>query len=149
MVYFYILKDPRTNEVRYVGKTVNTINRFRQHVSKARRTVNPKEYSQRWIKILLTENLLPQLEVVFIVEDSEWEYYEIELIKKYNNLTNLTEGGQSVWWSKLSEEDKEKFRNKMKVVNKERPISDETREVWRQNAIKTHTGRKCTDKHKN
>lgn len=148
MIYIYALIDPRTTEIRYIGKTINPKDRFRHHISKARRATSPKEHSKRWIKTLLNEDLLPIMQILLTVEQTEWEYYEIEVIKLFNNLTNMTEGGQSVWWSKLSLEEQQSFRDKMKVVNKERPISDETREIWRQNAIKTHTGRKCTVKHK-
>jgi group I intron endonuclease len=145
MIYIYTLIDPRTNEVRYVGKTIEPKQRLANHIRKSRK---PKQHCQCWIKGLLDEGLKPLLKVLLVVEDSDWEYYEIETIKLFPNLTNRTEGGQSVWWSKLSEEEKESFRIKMKKVNKERPISEATREIWRQSAIKIHTGRKCTDKHK-
>lgn len=142
MIYIYTLEDPRTDEVRYVGKTINPKDRLRHHISKARTSKSPKEHSKRWIKSLLNENLLPKMKILLLVESKEWEFYEIECIKLFSNLTNMTEGGQSVWWSKLSEEERKTFKKKMSVVNKQRIISDETREAWRQNAIKTHTGRK-------
>lgn len=146
MKYIYTLAHPITNEVRYVGQTTNPVERLKNHLRKSYR---PKQHCQCWIKGLLLESLKPKLNIVLEVEDSEWEYYERAVIKLYSNLTNRTEGGQSVWWNNLTDEERQKFRNKMKVVNNmSNRLTPEGRQRMREAAIRTHTGRKCTKQHK-
>mgnify|MGYP002507805412 CR=1 FL=1 len=60
---FYYLKDPDTNEIRYIGRTVEEKGRLRNHVYEAKtRGRNKREV---WILSLLRKNKLPILEVFY------------------------------------------------------------------------------------
>ncbi len=43
--YIYTLSDPNTNEVRYVGKTINIKRRYKQHLYDKRQT----SHKNSWI----------------------------------------------------------------------------------------------------
>src|SRR5262245_22184632 len=76
----YALRDPRTQEVRYVGKTVNPRGRLKVHLHHARRGTS--WHVSRWIRELFAEGLLPQWEVLEIARGNaaacERECYRIE-----------------------------------------------------------------------
>lgn len=108
--YIYALIDPRTNAVRYIGKTHNVLGRFRGHCKGKGPT-----YSAKWIRQLAAEGLRPIVEVVEVVNSgvqADWEAAERQWIANFKlmgfKLTNLTEGGDSGWH--LSEESKDKIR---------------------------------------
>lgn len=93
--YIYILIDPRTNMIRYVGKADNCDNRFRKHIYEANTKNNHKA---NWIKSLLKENLTPILEIIDEVDNCEWEFWECHYISLYKSwgfvLVNQTNGGE-------------------------------------------------------
>jgi hypothetical protein len=97
LVSIYALRDPRKpDEIRYVGKAKDPIDRFRRHVKH-----NDKErYKCRWIKTLLDVGVMPELVILQIVEEGEWVVAEQQWIAHYRNLgmklTNLTEGGDGI-----------------------------------------------------
>ena len=91
--YIYILQDPLTEEVRYVGKSNNPHRRYLSHL-----WVRPKVkyHSYNWIQSLLKKGLKPIMTVIDEVEgDWEWlEQYWIEQFRQWGaNLTNGTLGG--------------------------------------------------------
>lgn len=84
----YVLKDPTTNEIRYVGCTKNVEQRYKAHTNKARDYNTPK---REWLESLRIQGLKPILEVVEVVNDNhlEREKYYIQLYRQQNyNLTN-------------------------------------------------------------
>lgn len=91
-VFIYTLIDPRTDEIKYVGKTNNLKTRLSKHVN---RKLNTKVSC--WIRSLLKEDLLPVMEVLDEVPDSEWQFWEqhwIWLCLSWGfNLKNGTYGG--------------------------------------------------------
>jgi len=97
----YVLKDPRTNEVRYIGQTKYTLrNRFLGHI---RDSVNFRFNAPKcfWIRKLLKLNLLPIQELLEEVEYNKLDEREIYWIKYYRDLLskkilNLTDGGNNV-----------------------------------------------------
>lgn len=108
-VIIYTLSCPITNEIKYIGKTSKDINvRFKEHLteSKSKKRINKRT---NWIKSLLNNNLLPIPEILDIVNDIEWEFWERHYISLYKSwgfkLTNMTDGGdgQSVGYSPLKE----------------------------------------------
>lgn len=93
IAYIYALLDPITDEVRYIGKTVNPKYRLQQHIHESK-TIN--NHRGNWIKSLLREDKKPILKILKICPLSDFEKYETEYIKFYksNNLTNSDESGQ-------------------------------------------------------
>jgi hypothetical protein len=97
----YMLLDPRTNRIRYVGKTTYTLNhRLHCHLSEARRDPT-KNYRTKWINSLLKLNIKPLIELIEETNQEEWEMKERYWIKYYKEyakdkgykLVNGTDGG--------------------------------------------------------
>lgn len=88
----YVLKDPTTNEIKYVGQTSLTLyRRLTRHVSESltKKEETPK---RKWIKELIQKELCPIIELVEVTKfPNERELY---WIKKYKstilNLEDLT-----------------------------------------------------------
>lgn len=73
MIYIYGLIDPRTNDIRYVGQSVDYRNRLRQHIADGGNTPKAK-----WIAELASAKLEPQLVLLDRAEDKpEANYKEI------------------------------------------------------------------------
>lgn len=93
----YILRDPSTSEVRYVGKTEQPLNkRLGQHISASKKG---SPYSARWIRSLVVEGLIPVIEAVEVVDvGGDWVEAEQRWIRHYwengARLTNLGDGGE-------------------------------------------------------
>ena len=100
----YGLIDPRTKEIRYIGKTKFDLNfRLSQHINDAksimegygRRKIN-KKFS--WIISLFKKDLSPTMILLEIVSvNDSWidrERYWIALYKQRYRLTNMTSGGE-------------------------------------------------------
>lgn len=92
--FIYALCDPRTFEVRYIGKANNPYKRYCQHLID-----NKKSYKTNWIKQLLKEGFIPIQQILEECNRNEWEEKEINWIDFYKNkigcnLTNITEGGE-------------------------------------------------------
>jgi len=93
-VYIYALVDPRTDEVRYVGKTGNVVRRMTHHVWEAKR---PTNHRTCWIAGLLCDGVRPRLLVLEEVPNNSWQDAERRHIAVFRqvgaNLTNGTDGG--------------------------------------------------------
>lgn len=124
----YLLRDPRTNEVRYVGKTVRTIeHRLRGHILDSKRL---KVRTARWIASLTEIGLRPLVELIEIAFD-DWQEREKHWIAFYRtahgagNLTNHTDGGDGCAGFAPSEE----TRRKLSAVHKSRYENPEVRRL--------------------
>ena len=95
--YIYILRHPETFEIRYVGKTNNIKRRFAQHKSKKCLEKTGSKKLASWILKLLSNNLLPIMEIIEECDDN-WEEREKYWISYYSNtnLCNLSNGGKGV-----------------------------------------------------
>ena len=98
ITYFYILIDPETYKVRYVGKANNIHRRFIAHKSTSHYR---KYHSAIWIKGLLSKGLEPIIKIIenFKYKNKyEWgnrESYWIRCYRKLGfDLTNFTIGGE-------------------------------------------------------
>jgi len=93
IAYIYALIDPRDNEVRYIGKTINPKRRLVEHLNDSKREYN---YKAMWIKSLLKEDIKPLIKFLKICPLSDFVKYEVEYIELYKNskLTNSDETGQ-------------------------------------------------------
>ena len=99
MTNIYTLSDPDTKEIRYVGKTVKSLEeRLNNHVQETRMNgYGKRTYKNNWIKGLLLIGKLPVVEALDIVDDtqgSDVEIYWIAQVKAWGfRLTNMTAGG--------------------------------------------------------
>lgn len=91
-IAIYSLSDPRTNHVRYIGKTKDVHDRFMHHL-------NDKKTTRKsgWIKSLKKLGLIPTVEILDKVSEEEWEFWEMHYISLFKSwgfsLTNHTDGG--------------------------------------------------------
>lgn len=140
MIYIYTLSDPRTGEIRYVGKTSCKLRkRLIGHLSEARnRNMTHKNH---WVLSLMKEGLEPIIEIIDEYEYDDWEWLEImwlDLLKSWGfNMTNSAEaGGQPPSWKGKthSQEHKDKLSRLMRENNPSKNMDDE----WRKNISEAH-----------
>lgn len=144
-VFIYALKDPRNDSVKYIGKTSYLKSRLAKHVYNRNQG---NTHKNNWIKLLLSENLLPIMEVIEECDETNWEEKEIFWIAKYkemgNKLTNSTDGGEGA--TITDENSKKKISEKLKG----RKLSKETKRKISEKAIgnKRNVGRKLSQETK-
>lgn len=96
-VRIYALRDPRNQDIRYVGKTVKSLKaRLQIHVASS--GYYARRHVCHWIKELQSLSLYPSIELLEEVDPGkDWAARERYWIAKLRNdgcrLTNLTEGG--------------------------------------------------------
>lgn len=95
-VSIYALRDPRTLELRYVGKASDPAQRLRQHLSSGQLN-RYRSRKNSWLKSLLAAGQQPYLEIVDEVEP-EWAneaecYWIAWYLSQGATLTNGTAGG--------------------------------------------------------
>lgn len=96
-VYIYALVDPRTEEIRYIGKSNDPNRRYLQHIS----CIGEKNpHKTNWIRLLIGENLLPALMLLEKCHHSVWKERERFWIKRFkdsgSDLLNMTDGGDDI-----------------------------------------------------
>jgi hypothetical protein len=84
---FYVLIDPRDNQIKYVGRTVDPNNRLRNHIYEAKKKNRSKK--ERWIISLLRRNMSPILKVVYVLNCS----LEEAILTEKNLVKKLTKKG--------------------------------------------------------
>jgi len=99
MFKIYKLIDPRTNEIKYIGKTkkIDINKRLICHIRMSLK--NSKTKKEKWICSLLSKNIKPIIEIIEKCSEYNREQREIYWIKFYNeiyNLTNSTSGGDGI-----------------------------------------------------
>lgn len=92
----YLLRDPRNGDVRYVGKTAQSLaERLMKHLSDKRK--NP--HKQAWLNQLRSEGLVPIIEPIVSADEKSWAALERWWIRLYNSiapgLVNVTDGGDT------------------------------------------------------
>ena len=125
MIYIYTLSHPITNEVRYVGKTINVLRRFKQHLHDKRHS-----HKASWIRSLKSEGLKPIMTILETCTDN-WQEREIFWISQFDNLTNHSLGGGVDYVRTTTEETKEKLRQ----ANLGKPKSDDHKAKIRQSTL--------------
>ena len=94
LTHIYVLKDPTTREVRYIGKSNKPKQRYRRHLYEAKKLLNPTNKRNIWINTLLKKGKKPIMEIIDIVSKNNWVSWERQYIYKYRkqwiNLTNET-----------------------------------------------------------
>ena len=90
----YVLIDPRTNQVRYVGKANNISERYKAHLNRARKH---QIHKKNWIASLKREGLKPIIEIIDVVPINDWILWETYWISQFKawgfELINYTNGG--------------------------------------------------------
>lgn len=93
--HIYVLIDPRTDEIRYVGKANNVSQRYKAHLNRARKH---QVHKTNWIQALAKENLKPVIQVIDTVPIDDWIFWESYWISQFKtwgfNLLNYTHGGE-------------------------------------------------------
>lgn len=119
-IIIYYLKDPRNNEIRYIGKTTEKDfrKRYISHIFEGN-NIKYRTHKSRWIRgILLSGNNLIMEEVDRISFTTEWEWIEcfwIAVFKSWGfNLLNMTDGGEGNQNQQISEESKKIRNNKLR-----------------------------------
>lgn len=98
-IFIYVLKNPITGEIKYVGKTNNPKRRLYSHIEESKRKTGLKNRRViNWINSLLKDKLKPKMEIVEICNNNNWEEKEIYWINYYRNigidLCNIENGGK-------------------------------------------------------
>lgn len=122
IVYIYGLVDPRTNQIRYVGKSINPNVRLRKHISERHKH---DSYKDRWVRKLYNDGFKLELLIVDVVDKTEWQFWEMFYISYFKSLgfrlTNGTKGGDQPPSTKGRKHSK-KSREKMSKTKKGKPI---------------------------
>jgi predicted GIY-YIG superfamily endonuclease len=115
--YIYILKDPITNEVRYVGKSNNPKRRLTYHLDKKRGLGTHK---RNWLNSLSSK---PILEIIKEVSIDEWQKYEKFYIEYYLSigckLVNWGDGGEGLTYGNQTSFKKGHSGRKIVVITKD------------------------------
>lgn len=97
ITYIYVLKNPFSNSVFYVGKTIQYDRRLRDHIQDARLDRYSTPAMRQYIRDILKQGGRPVFEVVYIVKpDQKWYLAERFFIEKYRqeyDLFNVSDGG--------------------------------------------------------
>ena len=132
----YFLIDPRTNEVRYVGKTTKNLNKrlFNGHLKDKNKT-----HKTNWINSLKKQELIPEIKLIKICKNEELcnfsEKFYIKLLgradKNMGILVNSTDGGEGTPGKILTDETKHKIGSSNKGKGLGKKISEDTKEKMR------------------
>lgn len=109
----YALLDPSSKEVRYIGKSTSGLLRAKSHFSPVKLNKD-NTYKGKWLRSLGQD---PGICILTIAETKEeLNQLEIDYIALYKalgaRLTNLTEGGEGTPGNVLSEESRDKIRQR-------------------------------------
>lgn len=74
-IFIYGLYDPKTRELRYIGKTNNLNKRLWTHIRKAE--LGQKTYKDEWIRSVLSRNERPIIDVIQETTEENWQRDEI------------------------------------------------------------------------
>jgi hypothetical protein len=124
-VKIYVLIDPITLRVRYIGRTISDLKtRLCQHLSKAKANHDHNTHVGNWIRSLLKKNCKPYIRLLTTVNGWK-ESHDLErlLISKYQSrLVNHDDRGEGGLNKKTTDETKHKIRNTLKDYYKENLI---------------------------
>lgn len=84
-IYIYVLTDPITELIRYVGQTKNIKNRFYKHLNEAK-SYKSKSHKDNWLRSLLKYDLKPIISVIDIKTKDTWVDAEIHYINLFRHL---------------------------------------------------------------
>ena len=151
--YIYGLIDPMTDQLRYIGKSVNVNRRYRRHITE--RFLHDS-YKDRWIRKLINENNQPELLIIDKVQENEWKFWEQHYISYFKGigclLTNGTNGGDQPPSTKgRRHKESSKLKMSRSKIGKTIPWLNDGRlrtESHKQNLSKSLKGRASPNKDK-
>lgn len=120
----YTLSDPRTGDIRYVGKTRDAKARIRNHLNK-----REHNHKGNWIESLRKLDLEPEVTFIDEVLTEDWSFWEQHWIQVFRGwgfpLTNMTSGGgeHSQFTPELKKKHRASFTNEVRQVMREKAIS--------------------------
>jgi len=135
----YALLDPRTERVRYIGKSMRGLHRAKAHTAPSVVRLHAETHRGRWIAQLLALDLAPLVRILQVCEtpgglaDAEVAWIAHGRADGWP-LTNATEGGEGTPGRRVSAETREKVRAKLKghpaliAANAGKTLSPEHRE---------------------
>lgn len=132
-VTIYYLVDPVTDEIRYVGRTKNSLKaRLNGHLSKTRK--GEVSHKNSWIRKLLSQELKPRIVEVKKVTGWHESYLEEiriigKLLKNGFNLTNCYDRGEGHLRNEMSEESKKHLSAKIRQLHKDGKLHSKRRKV--------------------
>jgi hypothetical protein len=93
MRYIYVLKDPKTLEIKYVGQTNNVDRRYRDHIRRSLKEDDEEynTYKSRWIRKIINLGLKPLVEVI-----DECQSYEESNEKENKWVAHFYESGSQL-----------------------------------------------------
>ncbi len=147
-IKIYGLVDPRNNEIRYVGQTKRALQvRLSRHLLDKPKKNN---YKYNWISSLKKEGLKPIIIELEICNETNWKEREAHWIQQFNNLTNLTSGGDGMDFYPQEVRDKISMGNKKAWENPEyrKNISNKRKEYWLNPENKKNHSLKTKGKHR-
>lgn len=141
-VYIYCLVDPRSNEIRYVGKTVNLRSRFYSHCHDGCSNI----HKRNWFKALRKAKLEPLMDVLETIENSndrDWQDVEVFWISYLRfigcRLLNVDNGGRG--GVKRSPETVAKMSASLKGKSFHTPESRAKISAWLRNRVLSEEAR--------
>jgi len=114
-VYIYGLLEIGTEEIRYIGKSVNPLKRFREH----KRLIKSKRINKLKSWLMSIDNQVT-IKIIETTDENNWEEREKYWIKYYRdnnyNLCNIQDGGIEIptSYNKLDKKYKDQIRKKLK-----------------------------------
>lgn len=147
-VHIYMLVDPETDEIRYVGKSIRPAQRLLNHMNERSNT-----HRSHWLQTLRQKGLRPRMVILETIE-GRWPWQDAErfwiahLRSLGARLVNGTSGGDGV--PNLSPDARERIRSawvgrrhKPETIEKLRPISSTRRhsEATRRKMSRAQRGR--------
>lgn len=130
--FIYVIENPISQQVVYVGQTTVGQRRFKAHLYSIKKAVTP---IQKFLKKYISINLNPVFKIIEYVDAgniNSREMFWIEHYKSINpNLLNLTIGGEGTKGRIVSEETKKK----MSSISKGRKVSEDTKKKLRDHNI--------------
>jgi hypothetical protein len=141
--FIYALVDPRTDEVRYIGKTKHLGRRLRDHQDES--VEGKKSHRHNWIRQMLAEGHSPQMVLIESGFGEAWrerESFWIDSLRESCRLLNMRNGGDGRSFVVVTEE----VRAKQSASGKARcaargPMPEETRAKLRA----ANVGKKMSD----
>lgn len=146
-VSIYTLSD--SSGIRYVGKTNNIHRRKRAHINEAKQN-RLNNHRINWIKSLLNKNEQPIIDILDVVPENEWIFWEIYWISQMKswgfNLVNGTNGGENPpsWKGKTHSIEYRKRRCEIMLLNNPAKNMNDN---WKRKISESNKGRILSKEH--